>query len=81
MNKKTVYIIIWNILSIYILVSSLSYHNVIAEDITINENSGVSPKDLFLKDPTNPTQVLKAEINQKKDQLVSFSPRISNDKE
>ncbi|MHA1204931.1 MAG: hypothetical protein ACTSSL_08300 [Candidatus Heimdallarchaeaceae archaeon] len=45
MNKKTVYIIIWNILSIYILVSSLSYHNVIAEDITINENSGVSPKD------------------------------------
>jgi len=45
LNKKTVYIIIWNILSIYILVSSLSYHNVIAEDITINENSGVSPKD------------------------------------
>lgn len=81
LNKKTVYIIIWNILSIYILVSSLSYHNVIAEDITINENSGVSPKDLFLKDPTNPTQVLKAEINQKKDQLVSFSPRVSNDKE
>jgi len=81
LNKKTVYIIIWNILSIYILVSSLSYHNVIAEDITKNENDGVSPKDLFLKDPTNPTQVLKAEINQRKEQLVRFSPSVSNDKE
>jgi len=81
LNKKTVYIIIWNILSIYILVSSLSYHNVVAEDTTINKNSGVSPKDLFLKDPTNPTQILKAEINQKKDQLVSVSPEVSKDKE
>ena len=83
LNKKNFYIVIWNLLSICVLVSSsLSYHNTIANNISpINSKTSVSPEDLFLRDPTNPTQVLKAELNQKRDQLVNFSPKVSNEKE